>query len=164
MFYRVAMVMCIIVLVLTGCGQRQEQAQKREQVQEQKQEREQKQKQEQEQEQEQGAGRTPDYSPFLTAGEGELRLVVLVQDKVREETRTVNDMMAAMAGRFTPVVYDVRTVEGKQAAQQLESNSREYPAYYLFNNEQLLAQGKDLSQIAQAAMDYTDRLSIGGTR
>ncbi|SFE85881.1 hypothetical protein SAMN05216378_4357 [Paenibacillus catalpae] len=104
----------------------------------------------------------PEYTPFLAEQEGELRLVVLVQEKVQEETRAVNDMVAAMAGRFTPVIYDVKTEEGRRAALQLQTNSREYPAYYLFNNHQLLAQGYDLSQIAQAAMDYTDRLSVGG--
>ncbi|WP_336775961.1 hypothetical protein [Paenibacillus sp. MMO-58] len=44
---------------------------------------------------------------------GELRVVVLVKDKVQEETRAVNDMVAAMAGRFTPVIYDVNAEEGK---------------------------------------------------
>jgi hypothetical protein len=105
----------------------------------------------------------PDYTPFLTEQPGELRVVVLVNEKLQEETRAVNDMVAAMAGRFTPIIYDVRTEEGEKAEEQLGAIRGEYPVYYLFDNQQLLSQGPDLSQIAQAAMDYTDRLSIGGT-
>lgn len=105
----------------------------------------------------------PDYAPFLTEQAGELLVVVLAKDKVQEETRAVNDMVAAMAGRFTPGIYDVNTEEGKKTVEQLGAGSGGYPAYYLFDDQQLLAQGHDLPQIAQAAMDYKDRLSIGGT-
>ncbi|MCM3630268.1 hypothetical protein M3194_23320 [Paenibacillus glycanilyticus] len=109
----------------------------------------------------------PDYTPFLAEQSGELKVIVLAKEKVREETRAVNDMVAAMAGRFMPVIYDVQTEEGKQAAEQLGAGAgagaESYPMYYLFDHQQLLTQGHDLPQIAQAAMDYTDRLSIGGT-
>ncbi|GMK48825.1 hypothetical protein PghCCS26_59550 [Paenibacillus glycanilyticus] len=105
----------------------------------------------------------PDYAPYLAEQAGELRVVVLVKNKVEEEKRTVNDMVAAMAGRFTPVIYDVNTEEGKKAEEQLEAGSGGYPAYYLFDDRQLLTEGHDLPQIAQAVMDYKDRLSIGGT-
>ncbi|WP_132311433.1 hypothetical protein [Paenibacillus sp. BK033] len=105
----------------------------------------------------------PDYAPFLTEQTGELRVVVLVKEKVEEETRAVNDMAAAMAGRFTPVIYDVNSEEGKKAGEELGTGNGGYPVYYLFDDQRLLAQGHDLPQIAQAAMDYKDRLSIGGT-
>lgn len=105
----------------------------------------------------------PDYAPFLTERTGELRVVVLVREQVQEETRAANDMAAAMAGRFMPVIYDVNSEEGKNAEEQLGAGSGGYPAYYLFDDQRLLAQGHDLPQIAQAAMDYKDRLSIGGT-
>ncbi|MGO4108768.1 hypothetical protein [Paenibacillus sp. YAF4_2] len=130
---RVWIVVCLVVMILAGCGQSKDQT----------------------------PAPVPDYTPFLTADEGDLQLVALVKEKVQEETKAVNDMVAAMAGRFTPVIYDVQTEEGKKAVQQLQTEES-YPAYFLFNNQQLLAQGHDLAQIAQAAMDYTDRLSIGG--
>jgi hypothetical protein len=130
---RVWIVVCLVMVILAGCGQSKEKA----------------------------PAAAPDYTPFLTANEGDLQVVVLVKEKVQEETKAVNDMVAAMAGRFTPVIYDVQTEEGKKAVQQLQTDEN-YPSYYLFNNQQLLAQGHDLAQIAQAAMDYSDRLSIGG--
>lgn len=130
---RVWIVVCLVVAMLAGCGQNKEQA----------------------------PAAAPDYTAFLTASEGDLQVVVLVKEKVQEETKAVNDMVAAMAGRFTPVIYDVQTAEGKKVVQQLQTDDS-YPNYFLFNNQQLLAQGHDLAQIAQAAMDYSDRLSIGG--